>query len=153
PRSPVPSDLGRFGASARAGIVVIIVLDPAALDATAPGAGRFGPRLDEVAEADEVTADPPLDDAEGVRGLLHEPLRLDVELDLDDRPIRPDRAELNPSVVLGPVDAAPGHDLIGLLLEDLGPPVLHDTGHAGGPFERLVIDLDDPFYAVHEPGE
>src|SRR6185503_259856 len=101
----------------------------------------------------EVTANAPLDDAEGVRGLLDEALRFDVELDFDHGPIRPERAEPDLAVVPGTFGAPPGDDLIGALLGDLGPPVLHDTGDRGRPFERLVVNLDHTFDSIHELGE
>jgi hypothetical protein len=64
-------------------------LDPAVVDRAAPRTCGLAPGLDERLEPLEIAADSPLDDAERVTGLLDEPFRLDIELEVDARPVRP----------------------------------------------------------------
>src|SRR4029079_19146849 len=81
------------------------------LDEPGPAAARRAARLDEVAEALQVTADPTLDDAKRVRRLLDEALRLDLELQDHLGPLGTERLAPHETVVVGALDAAPCHQV------------------------------------------
>jgi hypothetical protein len=82
-------------------------LHTATLDASPPGTRGLPDCLDELPETLEVAAHAPLDHAKRVAGLLHHPIRLDVELEDEMRPVRAEGLELDGAVVARPVDAAP----------------------------------------------
>src|ERR1051325_7894078 len=61
--------------------------------------------------------------------------------------------ERHGAAVQGAGGGAPGDDLVRLLLQDLGGPLLAGAGDLGDPAQRLVVDLLHLGDALHEGGE
>ena len=108
----------------------------------APRARRNLARLDEVAEALEVALDLAAVDAEErAERLLH---AVGVVLHRDGHArSRVDRLELDPAAVFEAPDGAPCDDAVGLLLDDLGLPLLALAVHVRNPADMAVVELLD----------
>src|SRR5690242_3169043 len=107
----------------------------------APGTGLAAERLDELLETLEIALDAQADRADRVADVLHEALRVVVDLQHDARPGVAQTMERDDAGVLGAGDAVPGDAHVGHLLIDLRFPRLVDAADLGAPQEPRVAQL------------
>src|SRR5215216_1337485 len=101
--------------------------DLAFLDAPAPGARLLVAHLDERLEAHQVRLQSPPRHPEAGRGLLEQPLRLEVEDDLDPGKPVAQLVERYDARRLRPTQALPCDPLVRPLIGDLGLPLASDA--------------------------
>src|SRR5438105_11908205 len=123
------------------------------LDLAAPGARLTPAALDELLEALEAALDARLHHAQRVGNVLHDTLRLVVDLQHHARPVVVDAMEGHHAGVPGAAAARPRDALVGPLLGDLGDPLLFLAADDGFPLQMLVVELADLLDAFHELGE
>src|SRR5690349_15976848 len=105
----------------------------------APSAALVAAALDERLEALEVGLDAPIRSAELVAQLFLDPVRDEVHLHHDPRPVVVELVESDhPGVVLA-VGVAPGDTLVRVLLGDLGVPLVARAADLGYPVQMAVV--------------
>src|SRR5215211_2249103 len=121
------------------------------MDLAAPGSGFRASPFDEGLELLQIALDASTDKAELLSDVLYDPLRVVVDDRRHPGLVRTQRLEADDAGVLAATGVAPGHVLIGDLIDDRGVPLLLLAGDRGLPVDSQVVKLTHLLDAVHEP--
>lgn len=123
------------------------------LDLAAPGAGFAAASLDELLGAFEVALHAAVHHTQQIAELFDRTDWLVVDLDIETAGVVVDVMKGDDAGVAVASRAMPGDAVIGVLLGNLGVPLLMLPGDGRDPVQALVIELTHFLDALHEHGE